>query len=152
MMKSLNLWWGRWRSRAVLLVSPTCQPFYGDFKKIGQKTGKMGKVIIREHTGLLHSGLICLRKHSQLLWVSAAASEDLSSQPGPETWAFKGNMKVLVAQSCLTLYDPMDYSLLGSSVHGILQARILPFPFLGYLPDPGIEPRSFALEADSLPS
>ena len=26
---------------------------------------------------------------------------------------------------CLTLADPMDYSLPGSSVHGILQARIL---------------------------
>ena len=30
-----------------------------------------------------------------------------------------------VAQSCLTLRDPMDCSLLGSSVHGILQARAL---------------------------
>ena len=28
-------------------------------------------------------------------------------------------------QSCLTLCDPMDCSWLGSSVHGILQARIL---------------------------
>ena len=28
-------------------------------------------------------------------------------------------------QSCPTLCDPMDYSLPGSSVHGILQARIL---------------------------
>ena len=28
-------------------------------------------------------------------------------------------------QSCLTLHDPMDYSLPGSSVHGILQARVL---------------------------
>ena len=28
-------------------------------------------------------------------------------------------------QSCLTLYNPMDQSLPGSSVHGILQARIL---------------------------
>ena len=28
-------------------------------------------------------------------------------------------------QSCLTLCDPMDYSLPGSSVHGILQARVL---------------------------
>ena len=28
-------------------------------------------------------------------------------------------------QSCLTLCDPMDYSPPGSSVHGILQARIL---------------------------
>ena len=30
-----------------------------------------------------------------------------------------------VAQSCLTLCDPMDSSLPGSSIHGILQARIL---------------------------
>ena len=33
--------------------------------------------------------------------------------------------KVLVTQSCLTLCDPMNSSLPGSSVHGILQARIL---------------------------
>ena len=33
--------------------------------------------------------------------------------------------KVLVAQSCPTLCDPIDRSLPGSSVHGILQARIL---------------------------
>ena len=32
---------------------------------------------------------------------------------------------VLVAQSCLTLCNPMDCSPPGSSVHGILQARIL---------------------------
>jgi len=31
----------------------------------------------------------------------------------------------LVTQSCLTLCDPMDCSLPGSSVHGILKARIL---------------------------
>ena len=42
-------------------------------------------------------------------------------------------VKVLVTQSCLTLCDPMDCSPPGSSVHGILQARILewvaiPFP------------------------
>ena len=30
-----------------------------------------------------------------------------------------------VAQSCLTLCDLMDYSLPGSSLHGIFQARIL---------------------------
>ena len=41
----------------------------------------------------------------------------------------------------------------GSSLHGILQARILngqPFPSSGDLPDPGIEPRSSALQVDSL--
>ena len=35
------------------------------------------------------------------------------------------DMKVLVAQWCLTLFDPMNCSPLGSSVHGILQVRIL---------------------------
>ena len=30
-----------------------------------------------------------------------------------------------VAQSCPTLCDPVDCNLLGFSVHGILQARIL---------------------------
>ena len=33
--------------------------------------------------------------------------------------------RVLIAQSCPTLCDPMDCSPPGSSVHGILQARIL---------------------------
>ena len=59
-------------------------------------------------------------------------------------------MKVQVAQSCPTLCDPMDYT-----VHGILQARTLewvPFPPPGDLPNPGIEPRSPALQADSLPA
>ena len=49
----------------------------------------------------------------------------------------------------------MDCSLPGFSVHGILQARIrsgLPFPSPGDLPDPGIEPGSPSLEADTLTS
>ena len=32
---------------------------------------------------------------------------------------------MLVTQSCLTIYDPVDCSLPGSSVHGISQASIL---------------------------
>ena len=58
----------------------------------------------------------------------------------------------LVAQLCLTPCNPMDCSPPGSSVHGILQARILEwiaFPS-GDLPNPGIEPRSPALQVDSL--
>ena len=50
-----------------------------------------------------------------------------------------------VAQSCLTLHDPMDRSLPGSSVHGIFQARILEWVFLSSsrdLPDPGVETTS----------
>ena len=56
-------------------------------------------------------------------------------------------MFVLVVQSCPTLFDPVDCSSPGSSVHGIPQARIwieLPLPSPGYLPDPGIEPGCIA--------
>ena len=37
----------------------------------------------------------------------------------------KGKSESEVAQLCLTLCNPMDCSLPGSSVHGILQARVL---------------------------
>ena len=58
-----------------------------------------------------------------------------------------------VTQSCPTLCDPMDYSLSGSSIHEIFQARVLEWiPSPGDLPDPGIEPGSPALQADTLPS
>ena len=59
------------------------------------------------------------------------------------------------ANSVVSDCDPMDYSLSDSSVHGIFQARILsglPFPTPGDLPDPGIDPGSPTLRADSLPS
>ena len=49
----------------------------------------------------------------------------------------------------LTLCNPMDSSSRGSSVHGILQTRILEWvaiPFSGHLPDPGIKPQSPALQ------
>ena len=59
-------------------------------------------------------------------------------------------VKVNVTQLCPTLCNPMDYT-----IHGIFQARILewmPFPSPGDLPNPGVEPRSPTLQADSLPS
>ena len=58
-----------------------------------------------------------------------------------------------VTQSCPTLCDPVGCSLPGSSVHGILQARILEWvaiPSPGDLPNPGIKPGSPTLKADSL--
>ena len=58
--------------------------------------------------------------------------------------------------SCPTLCNPMDCSPPGSSVHGIFQARILEWVVIpsppGNLPDLGIQPRSPALQEDSLPS
>ena len=61
-------------------------------------------------------------------------------------------MRVLVAQLCPTLCDPMDCSPSGSSVHGILQVGILdwvPCP-PGDLSNRGIKPRYPALQVDSL--
>ena len=55
-----------------------------------------------------------------------------------------------VARLCPTLCDPMDYT-----VYGILQVRIrewVAFPFFRGSSQPGIEPRSPVLQADSLPA
>ena len=58
------------------------------------------------------------------------------------------------SQSCLPLCDPMDCSLPGSSIHWVLQARVLeywlPFPSPGDLPNPGIKCGSLALQTDTL--
>ena len=70
----------------------------------------------------------------------------------PRGWTFK---VCLVAQSRLTVYDAMDYNPPGSSVHGYFQARILDWaamPSSRGSSHTGIEPRSPALQADSLPS
>ena len=81
-------------------------------------------------------------------------SAHLFTVPGTRnrTWPVLGplplgpmRVKALVSQSCLALYDPMDGSPPGSSVHGILQARILEWvamPFSKGKPHPGIQPRS----------
>ena len=53
-------------------------------------------------------------------------------------------------QSCLTLCNPMDCSPPGSSVNGILQARLLEWVTLSYsgdLPGPGVEPATLASPA-----
>ena len=39
---------------------------------------------------------------------------------------------MVVAQSCPALRDPIDYSLPGSSVHGIFQARVLEWVVISY--------------------
>ena len=61
---------------------------------------------------------------------------------------------VLVAQSCPALCNLMDGISPGSSVHVISQARQwseLPFLSLEDLPNPGVKPKSPALQTDSLP-
>ena len=61
----------------------------------------------------------------------------------------------LIAKSCLTLWDPVDCSLLGSSVHGIFLARILEWVATSFCrgsSQVGTELWSPALQADSLPT
>ena len=60
--------------------------------------------------------------------------------------------KIVKSLSHVQLYNPMDCKLPGSAVHGIFQSSRLPFPSPGDLVNPGIGPRSPALQAYSLPS
>ena len=64
--------------------------------------------------------------------------------------------KVLVAQSCPTLCNPVDCIACQAPLSmGLSRQEYwsgLPLPSLGDLPDPGIEPGSPTLQADSLQS
>ena len=67
---------------------------------------------------------------------------------------YQVSSQVLVAQSCLTLCSPIDFSQPGSSVHGILRARILEWvaiPFSRGSSWPRDQTQSPALQAVSLP-
>ena len=69
------------------------------------------------------------------------------------SWILKFGIIYVYAQSCLTLCNPMDCSPLGSSVHEILQARILEWVAILFSRDllgPGIKLRSPTWQVDSL--
>ena len=53
----------------------------------------------------------------------------------------------VLTQSCLTLCNPVDYTLPGSSVYGVFQARVLEQVAISDLPDPRMEPKSQASPA-----
>ena len=57
----------------------------------------------------------------------------------------------VLTQLCPTLCDVVDYSLPGSSVHGVFQARILelPFPPLWVFPNTGLESSSLCISCIS---
>ena len=62
-------------------------------------------------------------------------------------------VKVKSLQSCTTLCDPMGCSPSVSSVYGVFQVRVIEWVAISFsrgLPDSGIEPRSPALQADTL--
>ena len=75
---------------------------------------------------------------------------ELANLGGGTNWGWK----VLVTQLCLTLCDPMVYSPPGSLSMEFSRKEYwsgLPFPSPGDLPNPGVEPRSVALQTDTLP-
>ena len=68
------------------------------------------------------------------------------------TWS-----EVKVAQSCLTLWDPKDCTVPVQSSPGqnsphLTELEWVSFPFPRDLPNPGFDPRSPTLQADSLPA
>ena len=68
-------------------------------------------------TGMLW-GILFITRHSIF-------SMRLRGSTGSSIILFNMKVKVLVAQSCPILCDLIDYSMSGSTVHGIFQARIL---------------------------
>ena len=84
---------------------------------------------------LIYLSLLFQNKHINIMWVFPCKSESE------------------VAQSRLTLCDPVDCSLPCSSLHGILQARVLEWGATSFSRGssfPGLIPGSPALQADAL--
>ena len=82
-------------------------------------------LLIRMWSGGKNTGDLCSVRSS--LWAHAQRQYSCLQSPkhSAETLGACGGQRKLVAHSCLTLCDPMDCSLPGSSVCGILQARVL---------------------------
>ena len=90
----------------------------------------------------LHQGIFLTQESSQGLLHCRQILYQLSYQGSPEVFVC-----LLVILSCMTLCDPMDPP--GSSVHEILQARILEWVAVPFSRGSS-QPRSLALQADSL--
>ena len=105
------------------------------------KTGDLFKKM-RDTKGTFHAKITTIKDRNGMDLIEA---EDIKKRWQKYT---ESESESEVAQSCPTLCNPIDYI-----VHGILQARILElvaFPFSRGSSQPRIEPRSPALQADSL--
>ena len=87
--------------------------------------------VILEYRDILHvllPRLLLLLSHFSRVRICATPSLGFSRQEHWSGLPFPSPMhksESEVTQSCLTLRDPMDYSLPGSSIHGIFQATVL---------------------------
>ena len=117
-----------------------------------------------EFLGLLLSAKTLLRHH----YASSSLHSCLKDNPPYSIFSRPNVFPMLLKTSSIPCHshvrakllqsdfcDPANCSPSGSSDHGILQARILEWvacPPPGDLPDPGIKPRSPALQAGSKPT
>ena len=89
------------------------------------------KILLTKHMHFSHQANLILsiqNQHRPLrsrAWAHETAPNCRRQSQGWDFGAFDQLVAVLVAQSCLTLCKPMDWSPPGSSVHEILQTRIL---------------------------
>ena len=118
------------------------------------KNAEIGERCLRLQCGVLHCRMEAQLPLPRRLWYLCSLAKDrtpipyFGRDPGPlNHWTAR---EVLVTQSCLILWEPLDCIPSGSSVHGIQYWSGLSFPSPGDLPDPGIKPRFPALQADSL--
>ena len=87
--------------------------------------------------------------HNKQLWQSWILCLDLKIVQVLLKWKSENE----VAQLILTVCDPMDCSLPGSSIHGITQARSCHFLLQGIFPTQGLNPGlPHCRQTDSLPS
>ena len=132
---------------------------FGECSRFHRFRPELTTVLQAQEAGHLSAGRGLL-EHTEALtpqfgfWIIHDCSEALNFRVFIKTLSFL-HQKLLVAQLCLTLGNPLDCSLPAFSDHGIFREEYwsgLPCPFPGDLQDPGIKPGSPALQADSLPS
>ena len=72
-----------------------------------------------------HSTALCMQRHTDIPSHTLHAPHPSQCCPARASTGYRACVRAKSLQSCLTLCNAMDCSLPGSSVHGILQARIL---------------------------
>ena len=92
------------------------------FIELDKENNRMGKTtdlfkIIRNTKGTFHVKMGSIKDRNGM---DLTEAEDIKKR-----WQEYTESESEVTQSCLTLCDPVDCSLSGSSVHGIFQARVL---------------------------
>ena len=95
----------------------------------------------------------------QGIWDLPGSGVEMHWQTNSLSLSYQGSPACLVAQSCPNLCDPIDHSPPGSSVHGILQTKMLEWVAISFCRGSS-QPRartcvscvSLALQVDSLPA